>query len=114
VRSRRWESRLEPLNAGLPELPAGDELWSRIAQRSFGAAPTDTSRCRALCVPQPPAPASGGDAGWRPIPAAALSFGIMLGLGTPLLLQLTQGERHGTQLPESYVGVLATAAGKPG
>jgi len=74
------------------------------ASRSAASAPRQRvrRRCRARCVLQPPAPASGGRRWLAPIPAAALSFGIMLGLGTPLLLQLTQGERNETQLPESY------------
>jgi anti-sigma-K factor RskA len=46
------------------------------------------------------------------VPAAALAFGLMAGLAVPTLMQTMQGEE--SQLPESYVGVLATAEGRTG
>lgn len=111
----RWDARLAPLGAQLPELDADDALWDRIAERSFGrTASTSTSAARQ--------PAHGAVAvvgrWWQrwlaPIPAAALSLGLVLGVAAPVVWQLQQSDRYDTQLPESYVGVLATAQGRPG
>jgi anti-sigma-K factor RskA len=93
----RWDARLAPLGATLPAAEPQRELWTRIENRVLGR----------------PAPAP---AWWRrlfaPVPAAALALGMVLGLGLPLLQSLL--EPDGTQLPESYVGVLATPGGGTG
>lgn len=114
----RWDARLQPLTDPLPTLPASDALWARIAERSFGgAAPAASSAAPAGAGPVRSAAARAG-AWWQrwlaPIPAAALSLGLLLGVGVPLVIQLDREQVQDTQLPESYVGVLATAAGKPG
>ena len=53
---------------------------------------------------------------WRrllaPAPAAALALGMLLGLGLPMMQAQLDPQR--TELPESYVGVLATPDGHPG
>lgn len=93
----QWDVRLQPMAQRLPPRPPSGALWGRIEQRTFGATLT-------------PAPRASW---WRrllaPLPAGALVFGLMLGWLLPTVLQLQD-----TQLPESYVGVLATPDGKPG
>lgn len=51
---------------------------------------------------------------FAPIPAGALMLGLMLGTVVMPLWETMHGGAPQTQLPESYVGVLATADGKPG
>ncbi len=93
----RWDRHFVPLATTLPEAPAGDALWSRIEGRVFGAP----------AKPQP---------WWRRVfggvPAAALAFGLVAGLALPTVMQQLQPDE--AQLPESYVGVLATAEGRAG
>jgi Anti-sigma-K factor rskA len=45
---------------------------------------------------------------FAPIPSAALAFGLMLGLMVPTLRTMWTPDEALTELPESYVGVLAT------
>jgi anti-sigma-K factor RskA len=93
----RWDARFVPLGNALPAAEASRALWSRIENRVFDRAS--------------PAPAW-----WRrllgPAPAAALALGMVLGLGLPMLQEQLDPQR--TELPESYVGVLATPDGHPG
>lgn len=113
----RWATRLLPMDARTESAPASQALWQRIEERAFGgAAAAASARQRA-------AGRSGGAAaavrpGWRrwlaPVPVAALSVGVALGLGLPLLQHSLREQTAITQLPESYVGVLVTAAGQPG
>ena len=49
-----------------------------------------------------------------PLPAGALAFGLLLGSVLPQVYFRLQAPTADTELPESYVGVLATPAGKPG
>lgn len=98
----RWQQRLLPLDAATPPRAAGDALWARIERQAFGAA----------------APASAPPLRWwqrllAPVPAGALALGLLLGSVAPGVWQAMQGGAD-TQLPESYVGVLATADGRPG
>ena len=98
----RWDTRLEPMAAQLPAMEAGDALWSRIEQRALGgrtAVAKSTTWWQRLLAP---------------IPAGALAFGLMLGIGAPTLWQMLQADGYETQLPQSYVGVLSTADGKQG
>lgn len=101
----RWQERLLPLDAGVPPLLAGDALWSRIERQAFGAAASAPS-------------ASAARPWWQrlfgAVPAGALAFGLLLGSLGPGLYEQLLGERSETQLPESYVGVLATADGRTG
>lgn len=99
----RWQEQLLPLHDAVKPLPAGDALWSRIEGKAFGAARAAPSR----------------QSWWQrllgPVPAGALAFGLVLGsLGPGLYRQLYADAESAAQLPESYVGVLATAEGKPG
>ena len=90
------------MGAQLPVMDAGDALWSRIEQRAFGGR---TSAAKSMSW-------------WQrllaPIPAGALAFGLMLGVGAPTVWQVLQADGYDTQLPQSYVGVLSTADGKQG
>ena len=105
-----WQQRLLPLDEHVAPLPAGDALWSRIERQAFGgqAAPTAAPA---------PGPVAAVQRWWQrllaPVPAGALALGLLMGSLGPGLWQQLQGDA-GTQLPESYVGVLATAEGKPG
>lgn len=99
----RWQQRLLPLDAATPPLPAGDALWSRIERQAFGGA----------------APLAATAQRWwqrllAPLPTGALALGLLMGSLAPGLWQAWQGSAGESQLPESYVGVLATAEGKPG
>jgi anti-sigma-K factor RskA len=102
-----WQQRLLPLDARLPPQPAGDALWARIERQAFGAAP----------APQAASPVAAVQRWWQrllaPVPAGALALGLLLGSLAPGLWTQLQGGPD-AQLPESYVGVLATADGQPG
>lgn len=94
-----WTARLAPLYDTLtPQAPSAG-LWRRIA-----AATT--------------APAVAEPAWWQrllaPLPAGALALGLIMGTALPVLWQAHGDLRRGMQLPDSYVGVLATAQGQPG
>jgi anti-sigma-K factor RskA len=117
----RWQERLEPMDADLPPLPAGDALWERIEQRAFGNAQAASTRAGAPAAPPRASAASLGETVQRwwqrwlaPIPAGALALGLLLGLVGPGLWPLLQGERDESQLPESYIGVLSAADGRQG
>lgn len=95
-----WQEKLHPLDLALPDMAAGTAVWERIATRSFGAAREAAPKL----------------SWWRrlvsPVPAGALALGLLVGGVVPrMLLAPPQSE---TQLPESYVGVLATADGRTG
>ena len=115
----RWDERLTPMSAQLPEMPPGDAMWSRIEQRAFGSsgstAPSPPALQRSVAPPERRAAAP---TWWQrlfaPLPAGALAFGLMLGVAAPTVFQLLQTEGYDAQLPESYVGVLATADGRQG
>jgi anti-sigma-K factor RskA len=109
----RWHERLVPIDANLPPMPAGDALWTRIEQRAFGSPVPASTASPARRAARPP------ERWWQrlfsAVPAGALAFGLFVGLGAPTVWQLLQGESESaTQLPESYVGVLANPDGRPG
>jgi anti-sigma-K factor RskA len=101
-----WDARLQPMAQRLPPLDPSKLLWDRIEQRAFGRTPAPSA---AAAAPMP---------WWRrllaPIPAGALAMGLMLGAVLPSLLRPASDETADTQLPASYVGVLATADGRTG
>lgn len=99
----QWDVRLQPMAQRLPPRTPSDALWGRIEQRALGTAASSPARQAPRTAPW-----------WRrllsPLPSGALAFGLMLGLLLPgVFLQ-----QQDTQLPESYVGVLATPEGKTG
>ena len=122
-----WTERLMPMLTTLAPVEPSAALWESIARRS-GLAVGDSSVLvgASRSTPDSPSPerkaaATAGAASmpwWRrwlaPIPAGALAMGLVLGSVVPALWQAQVESQRGTQLPESYVGVLATAQGKPG
>lgn len=96
----RWQQRLLPLHDAQPPLQPAPRLWDRIAAQAFGPVPRPQRWWQRLLAPAP---------------AGALALGLVLGSLAPALWQAQQPEAaDSTQLPESYVGVLATAEGRPG
>lgn len=95
-----WTERLAPLHRALPAQVPSAELWRRITRA------TDT------------APAAGATSWWRrllaPVPAGALALGLLMGMLVPVLWQAHGDSQRDMALPDSYVGVLATAQGQPG
>lgn len=100
----QWQQRLLPLDDRLAPLAAGDALWARIERQAFGA----------VAAPAPPAPQRWWQRLLTPLPAGALALGLLLGSVGPGLWQQLHGGADQTQLPESYVGVLATGDGRQG
>lgn len=96
-----WMRRLGPLHQALPEQAPSAALWSRIEKAT-------TERA---------APAAAAS-WWRrllaPLPAGALAVGLLVGSVVPALWQAQVSARRGMELPDSYVGVLATQQGQPG
>lgn len=105
-----WNRRFAPLGARLPPQPARDALWQQIERRSFGAPEASAP------------PAAAARRRWSrwlgallsPLPGAALVTGLMVGALLPTLWPLLHQRGEQTELPESYVGVLATAEGRTG
>ena len=101
-----WTWRLGPLMTTLPPVEPSAALWAQIAQRAGIAAPP---------TPQPIATTAPWWRRWlAPLPAGALAMGLVVGTVAPLLWQAQTASTQDTQLPASYVGVLATAQGTPG
>jgi anti-sigma-K factor RskA len=93
----RWDAHFLPLGDALPAGEASHALWSRIENRVLGRASPSPSWWRRLL---------------GPAPAAALALGMVLGVGLPMMQEQLDPQR--TELPQSYVGVLATPEGHPG
>lgn len=96
-----WTQRLAPLHQALPERAPSAALWTRIASATThttvaGVAPSWWRRLLA------------------PAPAGALAVGLFMGALVPVVWQVHTEQQRGMELPDSYVGVLATAQGKPG
>lgn len=96
-----WTRRLGPLHQALPEQAPSAALWTRIEKAT-------TQRAAPAAAPS----------WWRrllaPVPAGALAVGLMVGALLPVLWQAQVSSRRDMELPDSYVGVLATAQGQPG
>ena len=118
--NRRWVPVAQQLT---PQVPS-EALWARIEARAFGAdavvqqTPPATSRA----VTAAPSPlqrlARALQALLAPAPAFALAAGLIAGVLLPAqLAQLNRSPADPeavTELPASYVGVLATAQGRTG
>lgn len=96
-----WTRRLGPLHQALPEVAPSAGLWTRIERATI----------------RPAAPAA-SPSWWRrllsPAPVGALVVGLLVGTSLPLLWQAQQSASRDMELPDSYVGVLATTQGQPG
>jgi len=96
-----WTRRLGPLHEALPPQQLSAALWNRIAKETT----------------QRPAPAATRP-WWRrllaPAPAGALVVGLLVGTALPVVWQAQERSRRDMELPDSYVGVLATREGQPG
>lgn len=95
-----WQEKLSPLLESLPEVTPDKQTWLQISSRLW---PSQTINKEPL---------------WRrlfaPLPLATLVFGLAIGTILPGLWQAKFDSQHISQLPESYVGVLATQSGAPG
>lgn len=94
-----WTRRLGPLHEALPEVMPSAVLWSRIEKATTQRAAPAPSWWRRLLAP---------------LPAGALAVGLLVGSVVPVVWQAQVSARRGMELPDSYVGVLATAQGQPG
>ncbi|MBL8304067.1 MAG: anti-sigma factor [Ideonella sp.] len=104
-----------------PPAPAADHTHTSITPPptpSLATSPTPAPR-RATAAP-PSAPGLWQrvtgflDAFLAPVPAAALAAGLAFGLVLPMVGPMLRDDSQATELPESYVGVLATAEGRTG
>lgn len=94
-----WHERLGGVLAAQRPLPVDPDGWQRLERRLFAAPQTAASKPTLWSR-------------WlSPLPAGALALGLLLG---SVLGPLWEASRSSTQLPESYVGVLANAEGQPG
>lgn len=102
-----WTQRLSPLLTALSPMQPGPDVWGQIAERAgIAEAPTlvsKTSFWRRWLAPV-----------FVPIPAGSLAVALLVGSVVPVVWQSYTDSRRQSQLPESYVGVLATPQGKPG
>lgn len=95
-----WTDRLAPLHRALPAQMPNAELWGRIVKATSPVpAPVTLSWWRRLLAP---------------VPAGALAVGLVMGALVPTLWQAHMSNQSDMELPDSYVGVLATAQGQPG
>jgi anti-sigma-K factor RskA len=104
-----WTERLVPMLTSLPTVKPRAALWKAIEREAH--LPSYRS---ANPISNPMSIAPWWQRWLMPIPALALSMGIALGLLTPVLWQAQTASQRLTQLPSSYVGVLANAQGMQG
>ena len=127
-----WEGRLHRMAGALPPVEPSPSLWASLQQATGAveaAAAVAPSPVPQPTPPQRPAsarPAARADAPsarlaawWRqfiaPVPAAALAFGLLAGVMVPQLAAILGPQAvQDTELPESYVGVLARPDGRAG
>lgn len=98
-----WEAALTPMALSLSTTPA-PRVWSAIAARTAPRAPTRAPGWRERWF---------GVRTLAPL-AAGLFLGVAASLLAPTLRDPTAAGLAETQLPESYVGVLAAADGRAG
>lgn len=98
-----WTQRLAPLHSALTPQAPSTVLWERIVQ--------------ATAIRPTPA-AAPAQPWWRrllmPMPVGALTMGLLVGALAPAVWQAQWAYESGMELPDSYVGVLATVQGTPG
>jgi anti-sigma-K factor RskA len=127
-RVAEWESRLHRMAHGLTPLAPSPGLWESLARQAglpetspaHETEPAVSPRRPATPSRRPPAPGWGQrlaqalQALLAPVPAGALAFGLAAGLLIPNVYQALNPPAHDSELPESYVGVLARPDGRPG
>lgn len=100
----RWHERLGPSLVPAKPMQPDPARWDALQARLFPAEAAAAGRAR--------------EPWWRrllmPVPAGALALGLMLGVLIGPVWEAMQQDAMLTQLPDSYVGVLATADGRPG
>ena len=94
-----WTDRLSPLLTTLPPVEPRPDLWAAIEARTGIA---------------PPAPLPWWKRWLAPLPVGALAMGLFIGGVAPVIWRAQTTPVSTAQLPQSYVGVLANAQGKPG
>lgn len=98
-----WAERAVPLALSLPAHTPSSQSWQRLAT-TIGL----------ITEPASPPQQRWWQRWLAPLPAGALAVGLLLGMALPTAWQVWQTQSSDMQLPESYVGVLATEQGKPG
>lgn len=129
-----WEAHLHRMAQALPPVVPHPALWGKLARQAglpadAPAQPADPVAAAPAHAPAPvparrPVPQQPGPlqrllrglgALLAPVPAGALALGLVGGLVIPQVFQALNPPALGdTELPESYVGVLASANGRPG
>jgi anti-sigma-K factor RskA len=104
-----WEQQLTPMAASLSDAAPSAKVWKAIAARV--APRQQTAPARPACLR--------GLAHWFDLRtlgsvAAGLFVGVAITLMAPMLLDRDTSDLAESQLPESYVGVLATTDGRTG
>jgi anti-sigma-K factor RskA len=110
-----WSERTLPLLMSLPELTPSPGMWAEVERRTQGA--SAAAQVAAKGASNAPDKAPWWQRWLGTVPASALAFGLVLGLALPVAVNMHRGQPADAdemQLPQSYVGVLATAEGKPG
>lgn len=96
-----WADKALPVALSMPARRPSSQSWDRLAASlAFGTPAVH------------PAPLRWWQRWLAPIPAGALAMSLVLGMSLPMAWRYSH--QTDMQLPESYVGVLATADGKPG
>ncbi len=101
-----WHETLSGSLASQSPLPIDPAQWHRLESRLFASSATPSNQAAQR--------APWWSRWFGPLPSGMLAAGLMLGIALPTLLHTLQTETASTQLPESYVGVLATRDGQPG
>lgn len=101
-----WHNTLSGALVSQAPLPVDPKQWRRLESRLFAPAAASSTQTAQR--------APWWSRWFAPVPSGMLAFGLTLGLALPTLLHTWQSEMQSTQLPESYVGVLATRDGQPG
>ena len=96
-----WHERLSGALSSQTPMPLDPKQWERLQARVFPAESTEA-----------PSAAPWWKRWLSPVPAMALVAGVLLGSVVAPLMETSRGDL--AQLPESYVGVLATPSGRPG
>lgn len=110
-----WADRAMPVALSLPPQTTSAQSWDRLsASLGLNAEPPARAGGRSPAARAASASPSWWQRWFAPIPAGALAMGLVLGVSLPLAWQVSHAPAGDMQLPESYVGVLGTADGKPG